>query len=106
MQCIAHNLLAKIKWENPIDINLGHPWINLGQFDRRLTLLIRWELISTDNYGRDECLYQLSALNRENYWKYSKKTLVSHINMKGGTTKNQFLLMINWIMRVVTLYFW
>jgi len=40
-------------------------------------------------------VYQLSALYRENYWKYSKKTLVSHINMKGGTTKNQFLLMIN-----------
>ena len=35
MQYIAHNLLAKIKWENPIDINLVHPVLNLRHFDRQ-----------------------------------------------------------------------
>ena len=35
MHYIAHNLLAKIKWENPIDINLVHPVLNLRHFDRQ-----------------------------------------------------------------------
>ena len=50
------------------------------------------DLSATDSWGPDVRVYQFSALYRDNYRKYYKKTLVSHINMKGGHHEKPLLI--------------